>query len=1049
MGSVQLLLGRTRQRRRRALPAEHLSGVDGLGRPTFLYVTDTRRKQQTVEREFLAWRRDTPTFSPQVRVLGELFEALHLRHGDGGAILGPRLRALVAERVLAEGRWPWLAALAKHRAWPVAEALADLEQRLAEARCDLPEEVPHGAEIGDAVRALRTRLQAMPGRITPSAALEGLLALFDAPPPALVQWLRATHAVVVDDVLHQSPLRTAVLTALCQAWATAGAHVVVAFESGRGRGGREAAAFFDYDEVTGSDGPLRPFAATRSLRRALFEELVAIGEGARITVAMADRVADADDPDDEEEPPDLVDEAYGDRAPVGRASVPAEVRFVQHTDADSEARHVAAEVKEALRAGEAPADCLVAVAGLSGEANRWRAAFEDAGVPCATSAGQPLAEAPVARLLLRMARWALDGQPAAELLGILGSDLALPVARASVPALLRRVKSAGIRSGAPSTWAPALETLSRRTREPVDVAELAAVEATAAPLLCLSRDGTPGEHRQRLLDAATALGVPDRLARCPDPKVATEGLQAWGSLLRCLDDLVRDLTAVDAGPLPAAAWAEALDRAVATARWRAEDGGVARVALVDAREIRGLTPRRLWLAGLTRGSFPRPEASSFLLPRPARRALGSADPVAEARYLLASAIRNATHTDGMRLVISWPASRDGGVVARAAALDEILRATPELVERAGPPPIAGKRAAARAAAKPGWEALAGEPGLVSARREAHVARSGPDLGPWDGMIGPLPDPPRTLRVTSLERFLRCPARFAYAEILGLRPDVAFEPEVDPARRGAAVHRILERFYQDRRLQPVQGLAGDALAAASARLHAVAEAVFDELAAEGGFEAPYLAYERDRWLAGLADERPAGLLRAWLEAEVAFPSTLAPVAVEEASVGLPVGPVRVVGRIDRVDRAGGGLLVTDYKTGASPSVDDVARGLALQPVAYAAAVEARSPGTPVASVYQELARPDDVTRRGWTGDPAVLERLAPSRAATLPLDGPARDRLLAHAGTAAERLLAGRFHATLASPEEAGCASCDFRRICRTDPGRVVTTEDAQRPLEPS
>jgi ATP-dependent helicase/nuclease subunit B len=263
-----------------------------------------------------------------------------------------------------------------------------------------------------------------------------------------------------------------------------------------------------------------------------------------------------------------------------------------------------------------------------------------------------------------------------------------------------------------------------------------------------------------------------------------------------------------------------------------------------------------------------------------------------------------------------------------------------------------------------------------------------------------------------------------------------------------VHTILERFYRERGLEPVQGLDGAARAEAAALLHRVATEVFDGLVAEAGLESAWLDHERDRWTCGLLDARPAGLLAAWLAAEIDSPVRLVPVDVESAVAELALGSVRVHGRVDRIDRVAGGLLVTDYKTGRAPSASLVARGLSLQPVAYAAAVADLAPGTPVATVFQELVRPDAIARRGWTGDPRLLERLPVGRTKTLPLEAADRGRLLDHAARAVTRLGQGRFHTTLAEPDEAGCSYCEFRHVCRTDPGRAahVIGDDLVRPI---
>jgi RecB family exonuclease len=194
------------------------------------------------------------------------------------------------------------------------------------------------------------------------------------------------------------------------------------------------------------------------------------------------------------------------------------------------------------------------------------------------------------------------------------------------------------------------------------------------------------------------------------------------------------------------------------------------------------------------------------------------------------------------------------------------------------------------------------------------------------------------------------------------------------------------------------------------------------------------YARARWLAGLVDDRPAGVLRVWLDGEIGGPP-LVPEAVERRFEGLEVGPVRLRGTLDRLDRLPDGTrLVTDYKTGGTPTRKQVELGLSLQPVAYAEAVAA---GTPVASSFLSLARPDDLRRTGWTGDPAALDVLCTpeERRRALSLDADGRAKVLSRAADGARALVAGRFPPTPHPPELAGCPSCPYRRICRLDPAR--------------
>ncbi|MEZ4240424.1 MAG: PD-(D/E)XK nuclease family protein [Myxococcota bacterium] len=238
------------------------------------------------------------------------------------------------------------------------------------------------------------------------------------------------------------------------------------------------------------------------------------------------------------------------------------------------------------------------------------------------------------------------------------------------------------------------------------------------------------------------------------------------------------------------------------------------------------------------------------------------------------------------------------------------------------------------------------------------------------------------------------------------------------------------------------------AAARARLHEVASQVLDEIEAGGGFDPLFQAYARSRWLAGLVDDRPAGILRSWLDREQREPTGV-PEAVEQPFDGLAVGPLRVRGVIDQVDRLpNGARLVTDYKTGAPPTREQLATGLAFQPVAYAAWVAGHTGAAVAASL--SLSRPDAIRRSALAGHPDALQAVGDTSTRPLVLDDDARDALMARAGAAAEQLVRGAFSPTSHPPALAG-RRCPYRRICRLDPvrhGPGLAPEDGREARRP-
>ena len=132
-----------------------------------------------------------------------------------------------------------------------------------------------------------------------------------------------------------------------------------------------------------------------------------------------------------------------------------------------------------------------------------------------------------------------------------------------------------------------------------------------------------------------------------------------------------------------------------------------------------------------------------------------------------------------------------------------------------------------------------------------------------------------------------------------------EPGLNAMERGSAVHEALEIFWREVRSQE--------------RLLAMTEAEREStltVAVEGGLRR---ARERSEtsWDAAYLDVqriRLTRLLRDWLAIERARPA-FEVMQQEETRRDVPVGPLRLSVRLDRVDLVGGEQVVLDYKTGA--------------------------------------------------------------------------------------------------------------------------------------
>lgn len=1037
--------------------------MDPFGRPNFLYLTDTVRKKRLVDDDFVDYR-GGGAFRPAVDTVSGLVDALVRRFGDGRVPWTLDAAALVAERLLlaenAGARWPWLSRVGPrgapdlarlHRGWD--------EARRAQAPSAPELAGPRGQELGRFLGALHAALAADPRFLPSGEALRALVRRLHRPDDPLAAWLTRHPVVVVDDVLHPSPLRRDLLVALAAAWRALGVHVVFSFECGPGAAlGR----FFGYDDDEPAAFSLRPFGATRALRRELFERLSGEGEGVDLALAGPDgglRMLDGtegllDDDGAPAETPDLSDRV--DTPSAGPLPLHG-LALRRLPDPAAEVRTIAHAVKDRLLAGAAPSELWVAFPGLPGWLPLVRRIFGELGIPFDSTTGHPLAPFPVARFVARVARLPAAGWPTTELFAALDGPAAGVATPGRVARLARRCREAGVRAGHPRSW-------SLGDLDAADAETLAAISAWADGLLPLR-----GPLRARAWrDQLTALvpGVVERLADEPT------SLRALAAVLEAVEAVTRDADAAHPGEWDALRLAELLDERLAAGSLAEHASEGDRVQVVGMLELRGIHPPWLWIGGLLADDFGAGLVDDWLVSRADRRRLDEPDPAQEARYLLASAIRNVQADHQGELTLSWCETRDGARVAPSPLLEDLLElplgedsegTLRVRVRPADPAPTPAGRAEAERAlgawlgrgAREGGAAEALDVALVAAEASlpGAAARLGPGLrlaaaradeagfGPWDGVLPEGPALPPELPVTGFEDWLGCPMRFFLGRLLALSPEEPWDPDLGAQPRGTLLHAVLSTFVKGRLGAP---LVDDA--AERARLHRVAT---EALAAEDavGALAPGLAdWYRRRWLGGLLDDGRPGLLRTWLgwEAE----REVVPTGVEVRLDGVPMGPLRLRGSADRVDELDGSVIVLDFKTGVAPEPAKVQAGLAVQGFVY---LDALARGRPGAAGYVSLKPAEGPTTDGWLGDPAVLDALGVGKKA-LRLDDAAHAERRAALEAAAEKLAAGLFHPTLAGPALAGCEWCAMRRACHVDHERNEAVSAAggdglHRPLE--
>ena len=308
-------------------------------------------------------------------------------------------------------------------------------------------------------------------------------------------------------------------------------------------------------------------------------------------------------------------------------------------------------------------------------------------------------------------------------------------------------------------------------------------------------------------------------------------------------------------------------------------------------------------------------------------------------------------------------------------------------------------------------------------------------------------PEHVFSASGLSLMARCPWSFFAKYVLALEPLSQPERQLEAQTRGLFVHEVLFQTFQTLSSPARDGGGVDLRAVSREQCEAALEqAVADQAARVESRRPPYPALWRiqldqmRRELSGFLDDQRAGAPPgACLHFELAFgpdehseggrdPSSTA----EPVTIDTPAGPVRLHGRIDRVDRVSlgdlGGLLVVDYKTGALPSEADILAGRNLQLTLYAEAVAGLLGARALGGVFYRV---------GGTGVASrFFAAVKPGRNGFSPRDtyDAQREALLALTGELVERARAGRFDL----PREESCWSwCPYKLICQFSPARAA------------
>ncbi|MGV3579204.1 double-strand break repair protein AddB [Brevundimonas sp.] len=517
---------------------------------------------------------------------------------------------------------------------------------------------------------------------------------------------------------------------------------------------------------------------------------------------------------------------------------------------------------------------------------RVSARLERWGVVADSSSGATLDQMPVGVLVDLAARFMADPLKPQTVLALIKNDLTR--LDEATPDAVAELEKVGFRGPRTRDWSriesrltkageprPNGEPPSERTQQ-----RLAAAKALGGRLQALSETAGAAFAPAASLDpAARALTALIEALAGVDVWAGPDG-EAAASLLSQLIEGGASL-----GPVLPHEFAELVASLLHDQTVRTGGATHPSLRILGAIEARLVRADRMILAGLEEGVWPQGAPVDPFLSRPMRKALGLPPP--ERRV-------GQTAQD---------------FVQAASAPEAIL--------------IHSERRGGQPAVRSRWlwrlEMLTRGAGVEIARpTEAGGIARGLDApaGPADYAKRPVPTPPvarrpRELPVTSVERWVRDPYAVYAERILGLRRLDRPGADAEALARGQAIHKAVERatvawpeVLPDDCAGQIETFLLEELGAAGFEDHSMAR------------EAP-LARNCARWLAE------------WERARRARGATLLIEQSGRSTFDAPFAPFTVTARADRIELHAHGAAIIDFKTGAPPSVPQVAKGFAPQ------------------------------------------------------------------------------------------------------------------------
>lgn len=521
----------------------------------------------------------------------------------------------------------------------------------------------------------------------------------------------------------------------------------------------------------------------------------------------------------------------------------------------------------------------------------------------------------------------------------------------------------------------------------------------------------------------------------PLQKLAETALEERRTIEEALDEFA---PVADLGPVSLPEVVLVLEHLIS--EWRPESEGAryGKVFVGSIEDARGMSFRRVFLAGLNEGLFPRRPREDPLLLDEQREALdlpASSDDGALLDIALCAAAESAVFSwarldlaTGRERVPSFFAAEliaaaRGADTDLKAILDEAKASVTSKIGWSAPDDISDCIDESEYDLSSFRESLRGGHSMVWLREvNSHTVRAIDSRrrrwsAPWtdsDGLHGDYDMQvavalkrweltQRAYSPTTLNQFARCPYRFYLSAIAGLRPKV--RPEVfdrlDPITRGHLYHRTLFRFFRREGKATLDEVLAELSREAAEKLGPPIRGVWRA-------EMEKLRADLHAWISGRGSEwQPE-----FIELAFGLPER------EECDPKSVPEPVLIEGRwpmrgsIDLVEqRPDGRLRVLDHKSG-KPGKKDwklcVGHGETLQPVLYALALEALGYACP-----ETAALSWGTLRGGFRIDP-------------IPIDADARQKTARVLQAIDAHVHRGFLPA---APRDGACKNCDYLPVC--------------------